>query len=177
MGTVDERIMDLGVEELLSSLPTHLLGSDLLHIDDVDAGGTSTVVRSHIVVHLLDSTAASSVTVLLVDVVSAVKTVVAQEDGEVLHGVGTTLSELVAGKNLTGSGLHLAHLREEVPEARLGDDLVSSEDTHAVDLLLSLVSGDALTANNDVFLHLSIQIIQSIKKTKKTKNNQKKTQT
>jgi len=150
---VDEREVDLRVEELLGGLPTDLSRGDLLHIDDVDAGGTGTVVVGHVVVHLLDCTTAGDITVLLVDVVSAVKTVVTQEDGKVLHSVGTTLSELLAGKDLTSGGLHLAHLGEEVPETRLGDDLVGSEDTHAVDLLLGLVSGVALTTNNDVFSH------------------------
>jgi len=156
---VDEREVDLGVQELLGGLPADLSRSDLLHVDDVDAGGTGTVVSGHVAVHLLDSTAAGDITVLLVDVVSAVKTVVTQEDSKVLHSVRTTLSQLLAGKNLTSHGLHLAHLGQEVPETRLGDDLVCSKDTHAIDLLLSLVSGVALTANNLVFLHLSRTII------------------
>ena len=150
---VDEREVDLGVEELLGGLPADLSGGDLLHVDDLDAGGAGTMVGGHVAVHLLDGAAAGDVTVLLVDVVGAVKTVVTQEDGEVLHSVGATLSQLLAGKNLTGGGLHLAHLGQEVPETRLGDDLVRSEDAHAVDLLLSLVGGVALTADNLIFLH------------------------
>jgi len=158
--TVDKREVNLSIKELLSGLPTNLSRSNLLHIDDVDAGSTSTVVVSHIVVHLLDSTTAGNITVFLVDVVGAMKTVVTKEDGKVLHGVGTTLSELLTSKNLTSGSLHLAHLGQEVPETRLGDDLVCSEDTHAVDLLLSLVGGIALTANNLVFSHCSIKLLQ-----------------
>jgi len=168
VSAVDEREVDLGVEELLGGPSANLLVRDLLHIDDVDAGGAGTVVVGHIVVHLLDSTAAGDITVLLVDVVSAVKTVVTQEDSKVLHSVGTTLSQLLAGKNLTSGGLHLAHLGEEVPETRLGDDLVGSEDTHTVDLLLSLVGGVALTANYDVFLHYCIVLLCKTIKSKKT---------
>lgn len=166
--TVDEREAQLGVEELLGGLAADLAVLELLHVDDVDARGTSTVVRRHVVVHLLDSTAASDVTVLLVDVVGGVRAVVAQEDAEGLCRAGATLIEALARKNLAGRRLHLAHLREEVPEARLGNDLVRCKDAHAVDLLLRLVLGVALTTNNLVFPHLKVTTTKTTKKTKKS---------
>ena len=181
---VDEREAQLGVEELLGGLAADLVVLELLHVDDVDARGTGTVVRRHVVVHLLHSTAARDVTVLLVDVVGGVRAVVAQEDAEGLRGVRAALVELLARKNLAGRRLHLAHLREEVPEARLGNDLVRRKDAHAVDLLLRLVLRVALTANDLVFLHLKVTTKtkkhtkkrDKEKKKNKTKDKKKKTQ-
>jgi len=155
---VDEREAETGVEEVLSVLATDVLASDRLDADDVDGSVGSTVVRGHVVVELLDSTAAGGVTELLVEVVSGVGRVVAEGDAKVLDGLGVGLDDLVAGKDLTGHALDPAELAEEVPETGLGNDLVGSEDAHAVDLLVLLSDGVALAANDLVFTHFVLTL-------------------
>lgn len=108
----------------------------------------------HILIHGLHGITPRHLAVLLIHVVRAGAGVVAEPDTEVLDflrllfvdlsrrvslllSVGAmiciAISYLVQTHNLTIRLLDLAELREEVPEAGLGDDIVGSEDAHAVE--------------------------------------------
>jgi hypothetical protein len=119
------------------------------------------VAGSHILVESVDSGNTGHLTVLLVHVVSARARVVADPDTEVLDLLGALLvdlmvvsvtshcvllaqrcvascvafrTHLVDGDDLTVRLLDLAELAKEVPEPRLGDDLVGRKNAHTVDL-------------------------------------------
>lgn len=57
----------------------------------------------------------------------------------------------VDGDEFTGGLLDLPELAEEVPEARLCDDLVGCEDTHAVEFWAGVLVGRELAADDLVF--------------------------
>lgn len=60
--------------------------------------------------------------------------VVAQPDAVVLHTVGSIrLLDLLDLNNLAVSLLHLLETTQEVPEARLGHNVVGRKDGHAVE--------------------------------------------
>jgi hypothetical protein len=86
--TVRERELDLVAVELLGRNTDAILGSKLLHIDDLDGGETGTVTASHILVQLGDGTRAAGVTELLVHVVSEGSRVVTQPDTVVANAIG-----------------------------------------------------------------------------------------
>lgn len=115
----------------------------------------------HILVESVDGGNAGHLTVLLVHVVGAGARVVADPDTEVLDLLGallvdlspvslpssrlsssanaieactTAATHLVHGDDLAVRLLDLSELAQEVPEPRLGNDLVGRKDAHAVDL-------------------------------------------
>lgn len=61
---------------------------------------------------------------------------------------------LVDGNDLTVDLLDLLQLAQEVPEARLGNDLVRGEDAHAVQLGGGLLLGRELAANDLILVEL-----------------------
>ena len=127
-----KRELDVGVVELGDVGTLAVLGSNLLKIDNLDASSTSSVSASHVHVELVDGSNASGITELLVQVVGSRSTVVTDEGTVVLHDLRALLVNLVDGENLSGGLLHLVVFTQEIPEARLGDDIVGSEDSHAV---------------------------------------------
>ena len=148
---VEQRELDLRVVEKLDGFATRLAGGDLADVDDLDVGASGSVVRGHVGVELVDSTAAGDVTELLVDVVGAVDAVVSEEDAKVLDGLGLLLNDLVDSEDLTVGAFDLFQLGEEVPEAGLGDDLVGGEDAHAVDGVGLALLNASLSADNLIF--------------------------
>ena len=100
---------------------------------------------------LLDCTAAGDITELLVDVVGAVDTVVSEEDTEVLDDVRELLGDLVDSEDLTVGAFDLFQLREEVPETGLGNDLVGSKDSHAVEGVSLALLDVGSSADNLIF--------------------------
>ena len=58
----------------------------------------------------------------------------------------------VQANNLAAGLLDLPHLAQEVPETRLGDDIVWSEDAHAVKLWVWLSVGRQVSTNDLIFL-------------------------
>ena len=61
-------------------------------------------------------------------------------------------TDLVQGDDLAIRLLDLAELGKEVPETRLGDDLVGRKDTHAVELRRGVGVRGQKTPNDLVFL-------------------------
>lgn len=61
---------------------------------------------------------------------------------------------LVDVKNLAGGLLHLSDLMHEIPETRLGVDLVGSKDLHAVCRRIRIGIGGSLAADDLVETHL-----------------------
>ena len=102
-------------------------------------------------VESIDGSNTGELTVFLVHVVGSGARVVTDPDTEVLDLLGALLVDLwsvrllshysafdstylVDGDDLTVRLLDLAELAQEVPESRLGNDLVGRKDAHAVDL-------------------------------------------
>ncbi len=88
------------------------------------------------------------VSVLSVHIVGARARVVLDPDAVVLHVASVLLSDLVDVEDLTSGLLHLSHLVHEIPEARLGDDRVGSEDLHAVGRGVGVGLGGSLAADD-----------------------------
>lgn len=100
----------------------------------MDGAEAGTVAGSHVLVQRVDSGGSRQLTVLLVHVVSTGSRVVSDPDTEVLDLQGVLLVDLVERDDLAVGLLDLLELGQEVPEAGLGDNVVGSEDTHAVEL-------------------------------------------
>lgn len=79
-----QRELDFRVVKLLRALPLAEVSRDCGSFDDLDAVMADPVSRSHLRVHLLNTTIQGSVTVLLVHVVVASPTLVSQPDSVVL---------------------------------------------------------------------------------------------
>jgi hypothetical protein len=140
----------------------------------LDRPETGAVTGSHILVESVDGGNAGHLTVLLVHVVGAGARVVADPDTEVLDLLGALLGDLgcisacsvfpsahvgcvfathlVQGDDLAVRLLDLAELAEEVPEPRLGDNIVGRKDTHAVDLWGGVGLAREVAADDLVFL-------------------------
>lgn len=125
---------------------------DLNDTEDVDRPESSAVAGGHVLVESLDSIRSRHLSVLLVHVVSAGSGVVSDPDAEVLDTERVLLGNLVKTDDLTVGLLDLLQLGEEVPETGLGDDLVGSENSHAVELGGGVGLGRQMAANDLVFL-------------------------
>lgn len=126
----------------------------------------------HVLVESLDSVCSRHLAILLVHVVCAAAGVVTDPDAKVLDLCGPLFGDLiqcvspvhlvppssaipthlVQADNLAVCLLHLAELREEVPEAGLCDDIVGRKDAHAVELRGGSVLGRQQSADDLVFL-------------------------
>ncbi len=139
------------------------------YLDRPEAGS---VTGGHILVQGVDSGNAGHLTVLLVHVVGTGAGVVADPDAEVLDLLGALLGDLaqsassppflsstrthlVQRDDLTVRLLDLAELAEEVPEPRLGDNIVGRKNTHAVDLGGGVGLAGEVAADDLVFLEAS----------------------
>jgi hypothetical protein len=109
----------------------HLSG-DVLLPDDLDGVGPGPLPGSHVPVALVDGSEDGEVAVLPVHVVGAGPGVISQPDAEVLDLEWLTLPDLLHGHDLSGGLLELPELLQEVPEARLGNDLVGGKDSHPI---------------------------------------------
>jgi hypothetical protein len=134
------------------------------YLDRPEAGS---VTGGHILVQSVDGGNAGHLTVLLVHVVGAGARVVADPDAEVLDLLGALLGDLalsgpysysthlVQGDDLAVRLLDLAELAEEVPEPRLGDNIVGRKNAHAVDLGGGVGLAGEVAADDLVFLEAS----------------------
>lgn len=80
--------------ELLRVVPLAQLEVHCRSLDDLDAGGTHAVARSHLRVHLLHPAVQGRVAVLLVHVVVPRPALVTEPDAVVLDGGGVLLKDL-----------------------------------------------------------------------------------
>ena len=106
----------------------------------------------HILVQRLNSIGSCHLSVLLVHVVGAGAGVVSNPDTKVLDLEGSLLVDLVESDNLAVRLLDFSQLHQEVPESRLGHDIVGSEDAHAVQLGFGVGVSRQMTADDLVFL-------------------------
>lgn len=142
----------------------------------VNGPETGTVASSHVRVESLDGICSRELTVLLVHVVGAGAGVVSDPDTEVLDAQRVLLADLslthqppslppprffdamgvwtylVQANNLTVCLLDLPQLHQEVPEAGLGDNLIRSEDAHAVELRGGVSLGGQVAPDDLVLL-------------------------
>jgi hypothetical protein len=92
------------------------------------------VAGSHILVQGLDGIGSRQLSVLLVHVVGTGSRVVSDPDAEVLDLQRVLLVDLVQRDDLAVGLLDFLELHQEVPETRLGDDLIGGKNAHAVKL-------------------------------------------
>jgi hypothetical protein len=141
-------------EVLIGVVSLNLRILDNGSLDDLDIAGHSSVSTSHIVVHLTDGSSESQVSVLLVHIVSTASASVTEPDGEVLHLSWGLIEDLGNIEDLTASSFSLCQRFHVVPELRLGDDLVTSEDLHSENLWTWILGGWSRTTNKLVKVHL-----------------------
>ncbi len=123
-------------------------------LDDLDVARHGSVSTGHIVVHLTDGASESNISVLLVHIVSSASASIAEPDGEVLHLSGVLLEDLSDIEDFTASSLSLGQRLHVVPELRLSDDLVTSEDLHPIDLWARILGSWCSATNKLVEMHL-----------------------
>lgn len=137
--------------ELLDGGSATLVGSDDLHLHDLDGVGASTMASSHIPIALSDGSRGGQVSVLSVHVVGAATRVVTQPDTKVLHLQRGFLVNQATVDCLSGGLLHLPQLGDEVPETGLGHDMVRGEDPHPVQRGGRVLGRGQQTPNDFVF--------------------------
>jgi len=151
-----KRKLDLGIVELLGRRTTTLVGSHLLHLDDLDGGRSGSVPGAHVTVTLGHRSGGRQVTVFTVHVVSTGARVVSEPDAEVLNGGRLLLVDLLAGDNLAHSLLDLLQTIQVVPEARLGHHAIRGKDTHPVQRGDPKFVGGNLSPNDAVFDQITL---------------------
>lgn len=112
------------------------------------------MARSHVAVALGDGTADGQVAVLTVHVVSSRTGVITQPDAEVLDLQRSLLVLALDGDNFTSCLLEFAQLTQEVPEPRLGDDVIWCEDDHLEERWIWILLGRQFASDDLIFLQL-----------------------
>jgi len=149
LDAVREGELEAGLEELLDVGTADILGLlELDHTENVDRPEASTVPGSHILVQGLHRIRAGELTELLVHVVGTGARVVAQPDAEVLDLQRLLLVNNVDAKDFSTGFFNLLELPQEVPEARLGDDLIRRENPHAIDFRVGVVFGGQMAPDD-----------------------------
>lgn len=139
---------DLRVVKLLHIKLLRVLGSDDGSAHDLDRTWAGAVATSKLRVHLLDGFAQSHVTVFLVHVVGATSGVVADPDAIVVDHATILFSQLVNVQDLACSLLHLLHLVQKIPKARLSQYRVGCKELHAVRRWVRLLFSRRLATND-----------------------------
>jgi hypothetical protein len=127
----------------------------------VDGPETSTMSGGHILVQRLNSISSCHFPVLLVHVVGAGARVVSNPDTEVLDLERALLVDLVERNDFTVGLLDFSELHQKVPESRLGDHIVGSENSHAVEFGSWVGVSRQVTADDLVFLEATCCTIVS----------------
>ena len=91
---VDQRKLDFGILKLLGLLMFVKLFGNGGCLNNLDAGITHPVTRSHLIVHLLNSTIQSGISVFLVHIVVTSSTLVAKPDTKILDCCWIFLKDL-----------------------------------------------------------------------------------
>jgi len=150
----DQREAKVLVEVLVSivSLDLRILNDGSL--DDLDVTGHGSVSTSHVIVHLTNGASESDISVLLVHIVSTASASVAEPDSEVLDLRGRLVEDLSDIQDLTSGSLSLSEGLHVVPELRLGNNLVTSENLHSEDLRAWVLGSGGSATNKLVQVHL-----------------------
>ena len=120
--------------KLFSLLTTHLRAVEDGGSDDLDRVLGSAMTTSHLHVHLGDGTAEGNVSVLLVHVNGTSAGQVTKNDTVVSDGTTLSLEDLRGGDDLTLDLADLVLSLHVVPELGPGENGVSVEHSHAVEL-------------------------------------------
>lgn len=126
-------------------------------LDDLNATATDAMSTSHFLVQLCHGTVQSGVTVLFVCIVDPGTGVITDPDAKILDGSGIAFANLVGGKDLTVGFLDTSKFSEEIPEFRLGFDVILGPQFHSVDLWVRFFIGGQVASHN---LVLTILILQ-----------------
>jgi len=151
-----KRELNLGVVELLGGRTTTFVGGNLLHLDDLNGGGSGSVPGAHVTVTLSHRAGGRQIAVLAVHVVGTRARVVSEPDAQVLDGSRPLLVDLLAGDNLADSLLDLLQTIQVVPKAGLGHNAVRGEDAHPVKRRNSQFVGGNLSPNDAVFDQITL---------------------
>ncbi len=151
----DQREAEVAGEILIGVVSLDLRILDDGSLDDLDVAGHSSVSTSHVVVHLTDGASQRDISVLLVHIVGTASASVAQPDSEVLDLGGGLLEDLSDIEDLTASSLSLSEGLHVVPELRLSNNGVASEDLHSEYLRAGVLGGGSSTANQLIEVHLN----------------------
>jgi len=132
--------------KLSSLLTTHLRVIEDRGSDDLDRVLGSAMTTGHFHVHLGDGTAEGDISVLLVHVNGTSAGQVAKNDTVVSDGTSLSLEDLRGGDDLTLDLTDLVLSLHVVPELGPGENGVSVEHSHAVELGLGVLgSGERTT--------------------------------
>ena len=147
-----KRELDLGIMELLDSWTTAVGNLDSSDLDDLDTISLGTMTSSHVTVGLSNGTSSRDITVFTVHVVLSITGSITEPDTIILNRSSLLLVDFFAGDDLTVSLLHTTKHTGEVPETRLGDDVVAGEDFHLVQLGVGIPFCGQLAADHNELL-------------------------
>jgi hypothetical protein len=131
LGELGESEFSIGVLRNLGSL-TFIVG-ELDSLDDVEALMSSGVSTRDLCVKLGNGSTEGNITVLFVHVDSAGPGIVAEEDAEVLHGVGALLEDFAGVDDLTLYAADLVLALHVVPELGPGEHFIPGENADTVE--------------------------------------------
>jgi len=150
----DEWEAEILINELVSVVSLDFTVLDNGSLDDLDVASHSSVSTGHIAVHLSDGTSQSGLSVLLVHIVCSASGSVTKPDSVVLNLGWRLVEDLGDIEDLTASSLGLSQRLHIIPELRLSNNGVASEDLHSVDLWAWVSGGWSSTTNELVEVHL-----------------------
>ena len=148
-----QREFDLSLGILHTVVSLQVLGGNHSSSDDLDGSRTSAMAPSHFIVQLRDGTGKCNISVLSVHVVCSTSRGITKPNTKVLDNICVLLNNFHAVKDLSSGLLHLTELVHVIPELRLGNNSVRSEDDHSVSLGVGMILGGSLSANHLVLLH------------------------
>ena len=118
-----------------------------------------TMTRRHILIQTRNRIRPRQLPKLLIHIMRPAPRIIANPNPKVLHAQGAALSDLIHTHDLAVGLFHHFELAEEVPEARLGDDLVGCEDAHAVELGRGLGGCGEVTSDDLVFFECHCRFV------------------
>lgn len=114
----------------------------------------STMAGSHVTVALCNCASNGQVAVFTVHVVGARTRVVTQPDAEVLDLQRSLLELSLHRDDLAGGLLELTQLTQEIPESRLGNDVIRCEDDHLEEWRIWILLGRQFATDDLILLQL-----------------------
>ena len=175
--TLDQWELNSWIMELFDVVTSCFAGNNLFNLDDLkkkttfisfkkyigiyeingtylDGMGTGTMTGCHVGVALCYCTTDCQVTVLSVHVVSSRTRIISQPDTEVLYSQWCLFVLTFHWNDFTSCLLELTQLTQKVPETRLGNDVIRSENVHLEQWGSWLLFGRQLTPDDFIFFQL-----------------------
>lgn len=169
---------EISSNELESVSSTNFIIRDDGSLQNVDRRESSLVSAGQFSVHLVHSTNQRNISVFFVHVVNATSAVVSDPNTVVFDLSGVFFNDFSDVQNFTVGLLHFVHSGNKVPESRLGNNCIGSENFHSKNGGRFSFLGWFSSGNNDVVFVLkkkkcyNMQMFENINIIWTRKNNE-----